>query len=101
MAQFDVHRTRTAAVYPFVVNIQADVHAKLDVRLVAPMIARSRYTQLLTRLTPAVIVREADYVVLLPLLAAVPAASLGEIIGSLAPHRDALIAAVDLLVTGS
>jgi hypothetical protein len=30
----------------------------------------------------------------------VPTSSLGEIVGSLAPHRNALIAAVDLLVTG-
>ena len=101
MAQFDVHRTRTAAIYPFVVNVQADLHAKLAMRLVAPMVARSRYAQPLTRLTPTVTVRDADYVVLFPLLAAVPSASLGEIVGSLGPHRTALIAAVDLLVTGS
>ncbi len=101
MAQFDVHRTRTAATYPLVVDIQADVHAKLAVRLVAPMITHARYTQPLTRLTPSVTVRDAEYVVLLPLLASVPSASLGEIVGSLALHRTALIAAVDLLVTGS
>lgn len=101
MAQFDVHRTRTAATYPFVVDVQADIHAKLAVRLVAPMIARSRYTQPLTRLTPAVTVQGADYIVLIPLLASVSSASLGEIVGSLAPHRTALIAAVNLLIAGS
>src|SRR3954471_18306022 len=101
MAQFDVHRTRTGANHPFVVNVQADIHAKLAVRLVAPMIARARYAQPLTRLTPTVAVRDAEYVVLVPLLASVPNASLGEIVGSLASHRSALIAAVDLLVTGS
>jgi toxin CcdB len=101
MAQFDVHRTRATAIHPFVVNVQADIHAKLAVRLVAPMIARARYAQPLTRLTPTVTVRDAEYVVLMPLLASVASGSLGEIIGSLAAHRNALIAAVDLLVTGS
>lgn len=101
MAQFDVHRTRTAATYPFAVDVQADVHAKLGSRLVAPLIARARYTLPLTRLTPAVTVRDAEYIVLLPALTAVPTSSLGEIVGSLASHRNALIAAVDLLVTGS
>ena len=101
MAHFDVHRARAAAIYPFVVDVQADIHAKLAVRLVAPMIARSRYTQPLTRLTPAFMVRDAEYVVLVPLLASVPSSSLGEIVGSLASHRSALIAAIDLLVTGS
>ena len=101
MAHFDVHRARTAATYPLVVDLQADIHARLVRHLVAPMIARSRYTQPLTRLTPIVTVRDAEYVVLFPLLASVPSSSLGEIVGSLAAHRNALIAAVDLLVTGS
>jgi hypothetical protein len=101
MAQLDVHRTRAAASYPFIVDLQADLHAKLATRLVAPLIARARYAQPLTRLSPIVAVRDADYVVLLPLLATVPSASLGEIVGSLALHRSALIAAIDLLVTGA
>ena len=101
MAHLDVHRARAAATYPFVVDVQGDIHAKLGSRLVAPMIVRSRYTQPLTRLTPTVTVRDAEYVVLMPALAAVPTSSLGEIVGSLASHRNALIAAVDLLITGS
>lgn len=101
MAHLDVHRARAAATYPFVVDVQADIHAKLGSRLVAPMIARSRYTQPLTRLTPIVTIRDAEYVVLVPSLAAVPSVSLGEIVGSLASHRVELIAAIDLLVTGS
>ena len=101
MAQFDVHRGRTAGSYPLVVDIQADVHAKLATHLVAPLVARARYPQPLTRLTPIVMVRDAEYVVLMPSLGAVPTSSLGEIVGSLAPHRNALVAAVDLLVAGS
>lgn len=101
MAQFDVHRTRSAATYPLVVDVQAEVHAKLATRLVAPMVSRARYTQPATRLTPTVRVRDADYVVLFPLMAAVPRASLGELVGSLASSRDTLIAALDLLLTGS
>jgi hypothetical protein len=38
MAHFDVHRGRTAGSFPLVVNLQADVHAKLATHLVAPMI---------------------------------------------------------------
>ena len=91
MAQFDVHRTRAAATYPLVVDVQANVHAKLVTRLVAPMVTRARYTQPATRLTPVVRVRDAEYVVLVPLAAAVPTASLGEIVGSLALLRSGLI----------
>lgn len=101
MAQFDVLRTRTGATYPLVVDMQADIHARLITRIVVPMMQRSRYTLPANRLTPIVSVRNVDYVALFPLLAAVPHASLGETVGSLVAQRSALIAALDLLVTGS
>ena len=101
MAQFDVLQTRGAAIYPLVMDIQADVHGKLATRIVVPMVMRARYTQPATRLTPIVTVRDNDYVLLFPLIAAAPRASLGEIVGSLAAQRATLIAALDLLITGS
>ncbi|TMQ09646.1 MAG: plasmid maintenance protein CcdB [Deltaproteobacteria bacterium] len=101
MAQFDVFRIKSGGIYPLVVDVQADVHTKLVTRIVVPMALRSRYAQPASRLTPTVKVRDAEYVVLFPLMAAVPHASLGEVVGSLAPHRGALISALDLLITGS
>jgi toxin CcdB len=101
MPQFDVFRTRSAAIYPLVVDIQADIHAKLSTRIVVPLVARARYTQPATRLTPIMTVHGDDYVFLVPLMAAIPNASLGEVVGSLAAQRATLIAALDLLITGS
>jgi hypothetical protein len=101
MPQFDVLRTRAAAIYPLVVDVQADLHARLATRIVVPMVARARYAQPVTRLTPIVKVRDDAYVVLFPMLAAVPTSSLGELVGSLAAHRITLIGALDLLITGS
>jgi len=86
--------------YPLVVDIQADVHAKLATRIVVPMVTRARYTQPATRLTPILKVRDEDYVLLFPLMAAIPNAALGEIVGSFAAQRATLIAALDLLITG-
>jgi hypothetical protein len=101
MAQFDVLRTKSGGIYPLVVDIQADVHAKLVTRIVVPMTMRSRYAQPVTRLTPTVTVRDGEYVVLFPQMAAVPNASLGEVVSSLSAQRAVLIAALDLLITGS
>jgi toxin CcdB len=101
MPQFDVFRSPRAGTYPLVVDIQADIHAKLATRVVVPLIARARYMpQPMTRLTPVIKVLRDDYVVMFPLMAAVPRASLGELVGSLAVHRATLIAALDLLFTG-
>ena len=102
MAQFDVFRNPRAGIYPLVLDIQADLHSRLATRIVVPLVARRRYAaQPLTRLTPIMKVRGDEYVVVFPLLAAVPRASLGEIIGSLAAERATLIAALDLLIAGS
>jgi toxin CcdB len=101
MAHFDVYRTRGAGIYPLVVDVQADVHARLGTRIVVPMVPRARYTQPATQLTPIMKVRDDDYVALFPLMAAVPRASLGELVASLAAERATLIAALDLLITGS
>jgi toxin CcdB len=101
MAQFDVLRPKNASQFPLVVDVQADIHAKLVTRLVVPLAQRSRYAQPLTRLTPLVKVRNVEYVVLVPQLAAYPAAALGEVAGSLAQQRAILIAALDFLIVGS
>jgi toxin CcdB len=101
MAQFDVLRPKNASQFPLVVDVQADIHARLIGRLVVPMAPRSRYAQPLTRLTPVVKVRDVDYVVLVPQMAAYPAAALGEVVGSIAQHRAVLIAALDFLIVGS
>jgi toxin CcdB len=101
MPQFDVFRTRHAATYPLVVDVQADVHSKLATRVVVPLVTRARYTLPATRLTPVMKIGKDDYVVMFPLLAAVPSTSLGEVVCSLALQRATLITALDLLITGS
>ena len=101
MPQFDVLRLRSSAISPFVVDVQADVHSKLTTRIVIPMIPRTRYTQPATRLTPVTRFRDDDYVLVVPFIASVAKSSLGEVVGSLATERATLIAALDLLITGS
>ena len=101
MPQFDVYKTRSSTIYPFVVDVQADLHARLDSRVVIPMVHRARYAHPVSRLTPHVTIGATAYVVLVPQLSAIPRSELGAIVASLAAHRAPLIAALDLLVTGS
>jgi hypothetical protein len=101
MPQFDVYRTRGTSTYSLLVDIQADVHARLTTRVVVPLVARARYAQPATRLTPVMTVRDEDYIALFPLAGAIPKASLGAFIGSLAAQRTTLISALDLLIAGS
>jgi toxin CcdB len=103
MPQFDVFRSAPRSVaYPLLVDLQADVHSKLDTRIVVPLMTLARFgSRPPTRVTPVVAVRGEDYVAMFPSLAAVPRTALGELVGSLASQRATLIAALDLLITGS
>ena len=102
MSQFDVFRSARSAAYPLILDVQADVHESLTSRIVVPLVTRARAAaRPLTRITPIVTVRGEAYVLMFPLLASVPKASLGEFVDSLAAQRATLIAALDLLITGS
>ena len=102
MAQFDVLRNPRGGEYPLVIDFQAELHARLATCVVVPLTPRSRYAvQSITRLQPIVKLRGEEYVVVMPMIAAVARASLGERVGTLASHRAALIGALDLLITGS
>jgi toxin CcdB len=102
MSQFDVFRSSRSRSYPLVLDIQADFHSSLTSRIVVPLVARAQgASRPLTRLTPIMAVRGEPYILLFPLMASIPKASLGELVESLATQRATLIAALDLLITGS
>ncbi len=101
MSQFDVFRNPRGGVYPLLLDVQADVLAGLATRVVVPLTTLKRYGgKPITRLNPTASIACTEYVLVFQELAAIPAASLGEPITSLASRRTDLIAAVDLIFTG-
>jgi toxin CcdB len=102
MAQFDLFRNPRRGIYPVLLDVQADLLAPLATRVVVPLTSLKRHgARPMTRLNPTTRLRGTEYVLLFQELAAIPAAVLGESIGSLKSRRDELIAALDLLFTGS
>jgi toxin CcdB len=102
MPQFDVYRNPRGGTYPLVLDVQADLLAQLDTRVVVPMAPRERYAaELLRRATPVATVAGTEYVLVVPLLAAVARSALGKPVGSLASRRADLMSALDLMFTGS
>lgn len=103
MSQFDVFENpiaRARRAYPFVVVLQADLADTGRERIVAPLAPRARLTGTTGRLTPHVKVANVDYVLLVPSLAALPAAELRELRGQLSAYRDEIVAALDYLFLG-
>ncbi|QUJ78288.1 CcdB family protein [Sulfitobacter albidus] len=96
MAQFDVHRLDGGQL---VVDMQTDLIGIDATRLVAPLRIAARYAEF-PGLTPSVDIDDTRYIVRMQELAAVPGAILGPPVLSLAPERDALKRALDILIDG-
>jgi len=105
MPQFTVHRNRNAAPrsrYPLLLNIQSDLLAELGTRVVVPMTPATAVARraAMRTLTPVLVVDDKDYLLMTPQLAGVAARDLGPPVADLSGQRPAVLAALDLLLTG-
>ena len=101
--QFDVFANPIAAArrhYPFVVVLQSDLVAGARDQIVAPLVPRKSLAAIAGRLTPIVVVKSSEFVVLVPALTGVRRGDLQECVASLAPARTEVLAAIDLLFFG-
>ncbi len=104
MAQFSVHRNANAATreaVPFLLDVQADLLSGLATRVVVPLYASAALKRALIRdLMPVFRVTGRAVVMATPELAGVPRKALGPVVADLGTERAAILAALDLLVTG-
>lgn len=104
MAQFDIHRNRNAASkarFPLLLDVQSNLLDPLATRVVIPLTpSTSARARKIDTLTPTLRVDGKDYLLMTPLLAGIATRDLGPAAGSLGADRDAIIAALDLLITG-
>ena len=102
MAQFDVHRNggKQKDTIPFVVIVQSGLFDGYRRRVVIPLVRKVEINQIPNpRLNPTFKVKNVG-VVLHPLeIVSVANENLGERVGSLAAEGDAIIAALDELIT--
>lgn len=105
MSQFDVYRNRNPAtreLYPLLVDIQADLLADLQTRVVIPLTQARPLVKLpLAILMPIIRVAGEAYVLVTPELAAIAKSALGARVANIDGQRDTIISALDLLVTGA
>ena len=87
---------------PFLLEVQADLLASLATRVVVPLYRlEAAPGNPMARLTPRVAFQGQTYVAMFPELAGVAGRDLGTAAGALAHLRTEVIAALDLLFTGS
>jgi toxin CcdB len=104
MAQFDVYRNPNPATrsrVPYLLDVQAELLASLATRIVVPLARPDAVGgKPAERLNPQFELEGRRLVMLTPELAGVPRRALGERVANLAPERGAIIAALDLALTG-
>jgi toxin CcdB len=101
--QYDVFEnpiTRARRAFPLVTILQSDFADTGAERIVAPLVPRARISGVAGRLMPIVTVLGAEHVLIVPRMAAVPAADLRHSKDRLVPFRNEIVAALDLLFLG-
>jgi toxin CcdB len=97
MPEFALHALRDGGL---VVDVQSDLLEPFSTRVVIPLVALEQAPQAPRRLNPVIEVSGAPLILATHLLAALPRATLGLPVGSLAHERDRIRAALDMLFLG-
>lgn len=98
MSQGHIYRTRDGQ--DLICRVQADLGLDTPLILVAPVVVRSDWGGLTPKLHIPITLTGTAYVIVMSQMLALPQREIGEIISTDTTHRDALITAVDLLVSG-
>jgi len=104
MAQFDVYRNPNAATrarIPYLLDVQSGLLDSLATRIAVPLCKPGVLSgKPAERLNPEFMVEGRKLLMLTPELAGVARKALGERVANLATERAAVIAALDLVLTG-
>ena len=103
MAQFDVYTNPnpdTNQAVPYLLDVQSDLLEPLATRVVVPLVRHVVMPRPARYLNPVFEVRGERVVMSTPELAGVPIQALGEKVDALPEQRDAIMRALDFLISG-
>jgi toxin CcdB len=104
MSQFSVYKNKnpaTRALFPLLLDVQSSLLNELQSRVVIPLTkAPAAMRKPMQRLTPIIKVSGVPHLLVTYQLAGISTASLGTPVADASENRNAIIAALDLLVTG-
>ncbi|WP_404425114.1 CcdB family protein [Thalassospira australica] len=95
MARFDIHKLANG----YVVDVQADLLADLNTRVVVPLCPHSEMPKPIARLNPVIMIGDTRWVLLPQFIATVAVKELGEVVGEFS-EKFALTDALDMVFRG-
>ncbi|MGH6920025.1 MAG: CcdB family protein [Geminicoccaceae bacterium] len=103
MAQFDVYPNPADVEddeLPYVLDVQSDLLAHLNVRIVVPLVRANVVDPPLPGLNPRFLVEDRAVVMATTLIGGLPVRALREPITNFADHRHEIVGAIGMLITG-
>ena len=103
MAQFDVYENpnpETKGVFPYLLDVQADLLDNLPTRVVIPLVGISMLNKTAPELNPEFVVGGAKVFMLTAQVAGIAVRTLGAKVCSLKERRFEILAAIDFLFVG-
>ncbi|HBY2168558.1 TPA: plasmid maintenance protein CcdB [Klebsiella pneumoniae] len=104
MKQFAVYKnkSRNKQAYPYFIDVQADMLAHLNTRLVMPLTQKANSNSQVKALTPIITIDQIDYVVLATMITTTDVKNLKDEDAVMdASHlRDQLVSAIDMMILG-
>jgi toxin CcdB len=104
VAQFDIYENTnrsTKTLYPYLLEIQADLLSELHTTVVIPLApATGSLVTPLKGLHPTLEIEEELYLAITTLIAGVDRRSLGKKTSSIKEAHDRIISSIDLMITG-
>jgi toxin CcdB len=104
MSQFEVFTNTnpdSKTIYPYIIDIQSPLLETLETRLVIPLILKSKFGEkFIKNLTPGIVIKNQEYLVMTPQLAAIHKKHLGKLVENCTSHRNEIVSSIDFLITG-
>ncbi|HDT0788085.1 CcdB family protein [Klebsiella aerogenes] len=104
MKQFAVYKnkSRNKLAYPYFIDVQADMLAHLNTRLVMPLTQKVSANSQVKALTPVITIEQVDYVVLATMITTTDVKNLKaeDVVMDASHLRDQLVSAIDMMILG-
>lgn len=104
MKQFAVYKnkSRNKQAYPYFIDVQSDMLAHLNTRLVMPLTQKANSNSQVKALTPVVTIEQVNYVVLTTMITTTDVKNLtdGDAVMDASYLRDQLVSAIDMMILG-
>jgi toxin CcdB len=102
--QFDLYQNKNQASkgrFPLLLDAQADLLSGMQTRVVIPLAPKAAFVEkAISVLMPTITVQGTEYLAVTGQMASIARSDLGGRVGNAGEHRQAIVAAIDLLFTG-